>query len=487
MQRNPKDANLAQQIRTLIAIPVAFQIVFVAFLVSRAADLEKTYNGEERVREIVIAQNRAVVSILHIASNFVLYHSTGNAQFKPDRQKDQEALQDEKNALDMVTQSDRDRFKSLDNLVSQTMDLLKGTHSDFQSDEPEARQANLIEVGGLIRKIGTTMDEDKITIDQLNSEAHQNEHRSAQWFNASIILGLGGNALIAILCFIYFQRQIVKALLKPGSISELTQPGQIEPTPLIGNAADGVELKGSPHKQVAGPLKEKARKESERIRQPIIALVSREFRSPLTAIEMTLKTLKSGSVGDLSDKALERLERAQQSIEQLISMINDLSVIDKAERKVLQLKLSEAVDEDIISAAKLSLEERASKAKVNIDVVTEGIIFRCDEKLLVRAVSSLLLNAIKNSPPGSSVEIRTVNELEGIRFIVNDSGKGIAEDLLPRIFDLQEQDASELEKQPGALELSFCKAIIEAHKGTIGATSTVGSGSTYWFVIPSPR
>src|SRR5581483_12269498 len=194
-----------------------------------------------------------------------------------------------------------------------TMDLLKGTHSDFQSDEPEARQANLIEVGGLIRKIGTTMDEDKITIDQLNSEAHQNEHRSAQWFNASIILGLGGNALIAILCFIYFQRQIVKALLKPGSISELTQPGQIEPTPLIGNAADGVELKGSPHKQVAGPLKEKARKESERIRQPIIALVSREFRTQLTAIEMTLKTLKSGSVGDLSDKALERLERAQQS------------------------------------------------------------------------------------------------------------------------------------------------------------------------------
>ena len=114
---------------------------------------------------------------------------------------------------------------------------------------------------------------------------------------------------------------------------------------------------------------------------------------------------------------------------------------------------------------------------------------RADAKRIAQVILNLLSNALEHSPEGSRIAMRTAAESGRATFSIEDSGPGIAEEHLPRIFDrFYRADDSRNRRTGGAgLGLAICKAIAEAHGGALEVSSTLGKGSVFTLVIPAAQ
>lgn len=115
-----------------------------------------------------------------------------------------------------------------------------------------------------------------------------------------------------------------------------------------------------------------------------------------------------------------------------------------------------------------------------------------DEERMVRVLINLLSNGIHFSPAGGRIVIEARQECEpdieapggnALRMEISDQGPGISEDLLPHVFDRYRQGPQSRQGHGTGLGLAICKQIVEAHGGKIGATSSLGQGSKFWFTI----
>jgi signal transduction histidine kinase len=128
----------------------------------------------------------------------------------------------------------------------------------------------------------------------------------------------------------------------------------------------------------------------------------------------------------------------------------------------------------------------ASEAQVTINVRGQHVEFMGDKPRLVQALTNLVGNALKFSPPGTLVEISSHLEGEAIEFQVVDQGRGVPAGQRELIFErFQQVDASDTRDFGGTgLGLAITKAIIERHNGRIWVESESGMGSTFKFVLP---
>jgi signal transduction histidine kinase len=169
-------------------------------------------------------------------------------------------------------------------------------------------------------------------------------------------------------------------------------------------------------------------------------------------------------IGDVLD--IEKLEAGQMTVEE--DVVNLLQVVNES---------IEAV-RGVAEQTKITIE---SKVVEDADVDVLG-----DNDRLVQVMVNLLSNAIKFSPEGSSIQIaiRAVQPVAEVR--ITDHGRGIPASNIEIIFErFKQSQTSDGKRAKGTgLGLAICKAIIEAHKGTIGVESKEGEGSTFWFKLP---
>jgi signal transduction histidine kinase len=229
-----------------------------------------------------------------------------------------------------------------------------------------------------------------------------------------------------------------------------------------------------------------ALKEAERSKQEVLAMVTHDLRSPLTSLQLTLNLLHSGSLDNSSDKAKNMIARADSSVGKLIQLINDLLDIDKIESGRFNLNMQETEDASMISQAVDLIQHSADARKITIEINAARIEVNCDEERIIRVLTNLIANAVKFSPDNSKIVVSTTQVKDKILFEVKDQGRGMPEGEQDRIFERYHQvdSSDEAEKKGSGLGLTICKALIEAHHGTIGATSKEGEGSTFWFRIP---
>jgi len=236
------------------------------------------------------------------------------------------------------------------------------------------------------------------------------------------------------------------------------------------------------------------RKEVERLKQEVIAVVSHDLRAPLTSLGLTLNVLSEGGLGPLSEKALNRVTRAEASVAQLVSIINDLIDIEKFESGVISMDYKIYEGTELTEEAIAAVEESAAARGIRIESSNNLVKVVCDGQRIVRVLTNLLSNAIKFSPANSTVKVgcRAVNDggpskaERGVVFSVSDQGRGIAGDKLTLIFDRWKQVEKEDEREKGGsgLGLAICKALIDAHGGQIEALSEPNRCSTFKFFLP---
>jgi signal transduction histidine kinase len=130
-------------------------------------------------------------------------------------------------------------------------------------------------------------------------------------------------------------------------------------------------------------------------------------------------------------------------------------------------------------------EDTADAAGVTLAVnVPANLVVRADRDRLRQALANLVDNAVKYTPRGGRVEVHAASEANADAIRVSDTGAGIPERDLPRIFDrLYRGDQSRATRGLG-LGLSLVRAVIEAHGGTINVSSTPGAGSTFTIRLP---
>ncbi|MGB4521098.1 MAG: ATP-binding protein, partial [Candidatus Omnitrophota bacterium] len=216
------------------------------------------------------------------------------------------------------------------------------------------------------------------------------------------------------------------------------------------------------------------------------ANVSHELKTPLTSIKGFVETLLEGA---LDDKENNRnfLKIIQDHAERLNNLVEDLLSLSHLESKEIvlnkkSLNLRQQLEE-VISGFKSQLKKMNVEIKNDLSV---SIMVDVDRDRIEQVFTNLIDNAIKFNKEKGFVMIYGEETNDKVRITVEDSGIGIPERDIPRIFErfYRVDKARSRELGGTGLGLSIVKHIIELHNGSVGVESTEGFGSKFWFVLP---
>ena len=215
------------------------------------------------------------------------------------------------------------------------------------------------------------------------------------------------------------------------------------------------------------------------------ASIAHELRTPLTALrgEAEIALLHSRSTEEFHRVLSSQLEEFQK----LTRLIDQLLTLARAEAGEFHLKKESVSIDALLKYLVDALMLLASEKGVTLSLESApGVAVRGDKEWLERALLNLLDNAIKYTPQGGRVIIRTASEPAGIKVEIEDSGEGIPSGALPRIFErfYRANPARDKAVEGVGLGLSLVKWIVEAHGGTIKAVSRPGDGSCFTIILP---
>lgn len=222
----------------------------------------------------------------------------------------------------------------------------------------------------------------------------------------------------------------------------------------------------------------------QNIRRDFIANVSHELQAPLWSI----KTYADSVRDNQSDAAeVERLiAEIDDEIDSMTALVQDLLDISQLEKGSESLRYETVSPSAVATAAVDKMRQRADDAAVQLAITTDADLpdIHADGPRLRHALISLVTNAIDHTPAGGRVKIRVTEEAGETTFTVEDTGQGIPEDDLERIWErFFKSDRSRAEPGSG-LGLAIVKHVALAHGGRVGVTSEVGRGSTFEITVP---
>ncbi len=228
--------------------------------------------------------------------------------------------------------------------------------------------------------------------------------------------------------------------------------------------------------------------ELDRLKSAFVGIVSHELRTPLTPIKTLVENLLDGVGGSLSEQQHHYLSRIQANADRLTRMLNELLDLSKIEAGKIELRPTVLSIQELIADVLDVLQPLAQQKSITMEVTSlDGIPkVHADRDKLYEVLANLVDNAIKFTPSGGRIQIGTkVLNDRYIRVEVSDTGCGIPEEDLPKIFDKFYRVHSLSSNHAGAgLGLAIAKGLIELHGGTIGVESTSGKGSHFYFTVP---
>ncbi|MBN1652801.1 MAG: HAMP domain-containing histidine kinase [Deltaproteobacteria bacterium] len=228
--------------------------------------------------------------------------------------------------------------------------------------------------------------------------------------------------------------------------------------------------------------------ESERLKSQYMRKVAHEIRGPLATIQTALNVVLDGIAGELPEKSRDFIARAERRAAELSTVATDLLMLSRAKESRQQADLSvvkpATVVENLIEESK-ALAER-SELKVSFESASDVGEVEVDVTGLQQLIGNLLGNAIRYTPKGGSVSVRMSKVGVSLRIEVKDSGIGIPEQDIPRVFDefFRSTNARKHTHEGTGLGMAIVRAVVERHKGSISVESKVGSGTCFTVDLP---
>ena len=226
--------------------------------------------------------------------------------------------------------------------------------------------------------------------------------------------------------------------------------------------------------------------ELDKMKSDFLNVAYHELRSPLAPIVGYASMLERYKLPDRGMRYLRAIEQSAKQLEKLINRMLELARIDG---KKIGLSLEWVRIPEVVSEVVKSLEPEAKEKRQKISMSIPEIEVQADKQKLIAIFTNLVSNAIKYTPEGGKIDINVEDRGEGIRACVADTGIGIPEEHLPKIFERFYMVDTSLTRKSGSLGLglSIVKEYVKLHGGIVWARSEVGKGSEFFFTIPKRR
>ena len=225
-------------------------------------------------------------------------------------------------------------------------------------------------------------------------------------------------------------------------------------------------------------------KDSGHQKSVFLANMTHEIRTPLNAIVGFSDLLQAV---DTPDEKREMIRIIHNNCDMLLRLINDILVISNVDANAMQIRPEQIDFATVFADICISLSERVQEPTVEFqsDSPCESLMVNIDKSRIQQVITNFVTNAVKYTHQGHirvGYRPEERNGRQGIYVYCEDTGAGIPEDQLTRVFERFVKLNDYI--QGTGLGLSICKAIIERCEGEIGVQSTFGQGSTFWFWIP---
>jgi signal transduction histidine kinase len=230
---------------------------------------------------------------------------------------------------------------------------------------------------------------------------------------------------------------------------------------------------------------------ANRTKSEFLTNMSHELKTPLNSIIGFSDLLIEEIAGPLNEKQSRYVQFISSSGKNLLEIINDILELSKAEAGEEDLNMEEfSVDESINKVISMVFPQTHEKdIKLNYDSENRELWISADEYKFQQIINNLLSNAIKFTPAGGSIDVFSKQEGDLVTITVKDTGIGILEDGLDKIFKPFIQLDSSLSRnfKGTGLGLTLVKKYVEMHGGNINVESKIGQGSSFRFEMPVTR
>jgi two-component system, OmpR family, phosphate regulon sensor histidine kinase PhoR len=225
----------------------------------------------------------------------------------------------------------------------------------------------------------------------------------------------------------------------------------------------------------------------ERVRRDFVANVSHEFKTPLTAIQGFAETLLNGALDDLAHRT-RFVEIIREHAWRLARLTDDLLKLSRIEAGRLELEMRPVRVEGLIGGCveTARFKADAKSIEIHVDLPAEMPAVRGDGTQLGEVLQNVLDNAVQYTPENGKIEVIARFDEKDVVFTVTDTGIGIPQSDLERIFErFYRVDAARSREAGGTgLGLAIARHIVDAHGGRIWVESAIGHGSRFHFTVP---
>ncbi|HAG14447.1 MAG TPA: sensor histidine kinase [Ruminococcus sp.] len=222
----------------------------------------------------------------------------------------------------------------------------------------------------------------------------------------------------------------------------------------------------------------------DRMQRDLIANASHDLRTPLTMLKGYAEMIRDIS-GDNPEKRNKHLQVIIQETDRLQALVNDILDLSKLENGRMTLAVTEFDMEQRLTEITERYRGLSEFSGYHFSLETDGeAMVSCDAGKIEQVICNLINNAVNYTGEDKQVFIKMEHRPEGIRISVRDTGEGMDQETLSRIFDKYYRSENYKRSVIGTgLGLSIVKAILRLHDYAFGVDSTIGVGSTFWFII----
>jgi two-component system, OmpR family, sensor histidine kinase BaeS len=282
-------------------------------------------------------------------------------------------------------------------------------------------------------------------------------------------------ALLALLAGLALARRLTRPVERIIAVTQAMERG--ERTARVGPVAAPAELRdlATAFDRMADTLDRQ-----EKLRRDLVADVAHELRTPVAVLQAGHEALLDG----FAEPTPDQLGSLRDEVLRLARMVGDLQTLAAADAAALHLSLTRCDLADIAEGAADSLVGRFEAAGISLERQFAHAEIQGDPRRLHQVITNLLTNALKFTPAGGSVTVSAGPSGADAVLTVTDTGTGIAEDELPRIFDRFWRGRQASQTSGSGIGLAIAAELAVAHGGELTASSELGRGTQMTLTLP---
>src|ERR1700716_3959644 len=230
-------------------------------------------------------------------------------------------------------------------------------------------------------------------------------------------------------------------------------------------------------------------RERERVRDDLMKMIVHDSKTPLTSVLATLEMLSDGDFGQVTTPQKVAIGDVESKSEDMLALIDDILEGARIEETNITLALAPMAPGALLAELVHEWAHRFQQEKttVSVSVADDAPVFTGDKGLIKRVFSNLIQNAVTHSSSPVHLELNARRAGHGVLFTVSDNGPGIPpeyHEVIFRKFGQVEMPRTPRTRSSG-LGLTFCKLVVERHRGRIWVKSAEGKGSSFYIELPS--